>query len=41
MQIHRIGGSGTAVNVAQAEQDLALLANWDSSNKSELAEKGA
>jgi GTP-binding protein EngB required for normal cell division len=42
MQIHRIGGaSGTAVNVAQAEQDLALLANWESTNNSELAEKGA
>ena len=42
MQIHRIGGtSGTSVNVAQAEQDLALLANWESTKKSELAEKGA
>jgi hypothetical protein len=31
MQIHRIGGgSGTAVNIAQAEQDLALLAKWES-----------
>jgi GTP-binding protein EngB required for normal cell division len=42
MQIHRIGGtSGTAINVAQAEQDLALLANWESTRNSELAEKGA
>jgi len=42
MQIHRIGGtSGTAVNVAQAEQDLALLANWESTTKSELAKQGA
>jgi GTP-binding protein EngB required for normal cell division len=42
MQIHRIGGaSGTALNVAQAEQDLALLANWESTSNSELAEKGA
>jgi hypothetical protein len=42
MQIHRIGGgSGTAVNIAQAEQDLALLAKWESTNNSELAERGA
>ena len=40
MQIHRIGGgSGTAVNIAQAEQDLALLAKWESTSNSELAEK--
>jgi hypothetical protein len=42
MQIQRIGGgSGTAVNVTQAEQDLALLAKWESTSNSELAEKGA
>ena len=40
MQIHRIGGgSGTAVNIAQAEQDLALLAQWESTSNSELTEK--
>jgi hypothetical protein len=42
MQIHRIGGGpGAAVNIAQAEQDLALLAKWESTRNSELAEKGA
>jgi hypothetical protein len=39
--MHRIeGASGIAVDVLQAERDLALLANWELSRNSELAEQG-
>jgi hypothetical protein len=42
MQIQRLGGTpGAAVSSLQAEEDLALLANWESNKRSQLAEQDA